>query len=132
MSFIRKGVSLEQIEQAINLTRQVGIRANVFLMIGNPGDNAKSADKIIDFVEKVHVDGVHLSMATPIFGTKFWDWAEKNGRWLDYDREELLDWPVDDTDGACPVFETPDFTAKERTEAYRKTRAFLKEKGLII
>ncbi len=127
MSFIRKGESLDQIEQAINLTRQVGIRANVFLMLGNPGDNAKSADKIIDFVEKVHVDGVHLSMATPIFGTKFWDWAKKNGRWLDYDQKEMLDWPVDDTDGAYPVFETQDFTAKERVRAYRKVRAFLKE-----
>ena len=60
-------------------------------MIGNPGDNAKSADKIIDFVEKVHVDGVHLSMATPLLGTKFWDWIKKNGRWLEYDQEELLD-----------------------------------------
>ena len=52
--------------------------------------------------------------------------------WLDYDQEELLDWPVDVTDGAYPVFETPDFTANERTEAYRKVRAFLKENGLVI
>ncbi|MFC1487994.1 B12-binding domain-containing radical SAM protein [Thermoproteota archaeon] len=83
LSFIKKSVSLKQIERAICLTRQVGIRANVFLMIGNPKDNPKSADKIIDFVEKAHVDDVHLSMATPIFGTKFWDWVDKNGRWLD-------------------------------------------------
>jgi anaerobic magnesium-protoporphyrin IX monomethyl ester cyclase len=132
MSFIRKGVSLEQIEQAIRLTRQAGIRANVFLMIGNPGDTTKSADKIVEFVEKVHVDGVHLSMATPILGTKFWDWAEKNGRWLDRDQEELLDWPVDDTDEAYPVFETPDFSAEERAEAYRKTRNVLESRGLLL
>jgi radical SAM superfamily enzyme YgiQ (UPF0313 family) len=132
ISFIRKGVSLEQIEEAIRLSRQEGIRANVFLMIGNPGDNPKTADKILDFVEKLHVDGVHLSMATPLLGTKFWDWAEKNGRWLNYDTEELLDWPVDDTDEAYAVFETADFTAEERVNAYRKLRARLKEKGLII
>ena len=132
ISFIRKGVSLDQIEQAISLTRQTGIRANVFLMIGNPGDNANSADKIIGFVENMHVDGVHLSMATPLLGTKFWDWAEKNGRWLEYDQEELLDWPVDNTDGAYPVFETPDFTAKERTKAYHKTRNILRNRGLLI
>lgn len=129
---IKKGVSLEQIEQAITLTRRLGIRANVFLMIGNPGDTAESADKIIGFVEKLHVDGVHLSMATPLMGTKFWDWVETNGRWLGYDREELLDWPIDDTDESYPVFETPDFSADERIRAYRKTRNALKEKGLII
>jgi anaerobic magnesium-protoporphyrin IX monomethyl ester cyclase len=129
---IKKGVSLEQIEQAIKLSRELGIRANVFLMIGNPGDTAESADKIIGFVDKLHVDGVHLSMATPLMGTGFWDWVEKNGRWLDCDHEELLDWPIDDNDEAYPVFETSDFSADERVRAYRKTRIILKEKGLLL
>jgi len=132
IEFIRKGVSLDQIEQAIKLTRERGIIANIFLMLGNPGDTAEAADKIKTFVEKVHVDGVHLSMATPLMGTKFWDWVETNGRWLDYDREELLDWPIDDTDESYPVFETSDFSADERIKAYRKTRNILKEKGLLI
>jgi anaerobic magnesium-protoporphyrin IX monomethyl ester cyclase len=132
IELIKKGVSLEQIEQAIKLSRELGIRANVFLMVGNPGDTAETADKIIGFVDKLHVDGVHLSMATPLMGTGFWDWVEKNGRWLGYDREELLDWPIDDTDEAYPVFETSDFSADERVRAYRKTRKFLKEKGLLL
>ena len=132
IEFIRKGVSLDQIEQAIKLTRERGIIANIFLMLGNPGDTAEAADKIKTFVEKVHVDGVHLSMATPLMGTKFWDWVETNGRWLDYDREELLDWPIDDTDKSYPVFETSDFSADERIKAYRKTRNILKEKDLLI
>ncbi|UCC59028.1 MAG: B12-binding domain-containing radical SAM protein [Candidatus Bathyarchaeum sp.] len=132
ISFIRKGVSLDQVEKTIRLTREIGIRANIFLMLGNPGDTAKVADKIMAFVGKVQVDGVHLSMATPLLGTKFWDWVEKNGCWLDYDREELLDWPIDDVDESYPVFETPDFTTYERIKAYRKTRNLLKEKGLLI
>jgi anaerobic magnesium-protoporphyrin IX monomethyl ester cyclase len=132
MSFIRKAVSLEQIEKAIRLVRQAGIKANAFLMIGNAKDTPKTADKIIDFVKRVHVDGVHLSMATPILGTQFWDWVEKNGRWLNYDTSELLDWPVDDVAGAYPVFETPEFTAEQRTESYEKVRCFLEESGLAL
>lgn len=132
MESIKKGVTLKQIEQAIQLTRELGMRANAFLMIGNKGDTVKTADKIIEFVEKVHVNGVHLSMATPLFGTKFWDWVETNGRWLDYDHEDLLDWPIDDTKEAYPVFETSDFSANERVRAYRKTRNSLKEKGLLL
>jgi anaerobic magnesium-protoporphyrin IX monomethyl ester cyclase len=132
LSFIRKDVSVSQVEKAVKLTRKVGIRANVFLMIGNPGDNAKIVDKIMHFIKKMGVDGVHLSMATPLLGTKFWDWVEKNGGWLSYDREELLDWPIDDVEGAYPVFETSDFTAEERVEAYRKTRALLNNKGLLL
>lgn len=130
--FIQKGVSLRQIEHAISVAQKAGIQANAFLMIGNPGDNSKSADKLIDFVKQAKVDGVHLSMATPIFGTPFWDWVQQNGRWLNYDKEELLDWPVDDDSGAYPVFETSDFTAKQRTQAYKEVRSFLEEQELII
>lgn len=132
IEYIKKGVNLEQIEEAIKLTREVGIRANIFLMIGNLGDTARTVDKIKKFIENVKVDGVHLSMATPLMGTKFWDWVENNGRWLGYDREELLDWPIDDTDEAYPVFETSDFSANERVRAYRKTRKFLEKRGLLL
>ena len=132
LSLLRKGITLDQVENAVKLTREVGIRTNVFLMIGNPGDNIKVVDKIVEFARKMHVDGVHLSMATPLLGTKFWDWVEQNGSWLDYDREELLDWPIDDVEAAYPVFETPDFTAEERLEAYQKTRLLLNKNGLLI
>jgi anaerobic magnesium-protoporphyrin IX monomethyl ester cyclase len=132
LSFIRKDISLTQVQKAVKLTRELGIRANVFLMIGNPGDNIKVVDKIMRFVRNMGVDGVHLSMATPLLGTKFWDWVEKNGYWLDYNREELLDWPIDDVEEAYPVFETSDFTAEERIEAYRKTRNLLKERDLLL
>lgn len=132
LSTLRKGVELNQIEKAINLTQQVGIKTNLFLMIGNPKDTIKTADKIIAFVKRLQVNGVHLSMATPIPGTDFWSWIEKNGYWLNYDKEELLDWPLDDVAGAYPVFETKDFSAKERIKAYNKVRRFLEDKELIL
>jgi hypothetical protein len=71
-------------------------------------------------------------LATPIPGTDFWSWANKNGQWLGYDNGELLDWPIDDVEGAYPVFETPDFTAKQRREAFRKTRKYLTKKKLLL
>jgi len=131
-SLICKGVNLQQIKHAIILAQKAGIRANVFLMVGNPGDNSDSADKMIVFLKKTKVDGIHLSMATPIFRTPFWDWVEQNGRWLNFDKEELLDWPIDDVSGTYPVFETSEFTAKQRIQAYKKVRTFLEEKELII
>ena len=129
---IKKGITLDQAQEAIKLTRETGIKTNVFLMIGNPGDTAEVADKIKNFVELVKVDGVHLSLATPIPGTEFWSWANKNDHWLGHDREELLDWPIDDVEEAYPVFETPEFTATQRVEAYRETRKYLAKKKLLI
>jgi radical SAM superfamily enzyme YgiQ (UPF0313 family) len=129
---IAKGVTLDQVDKTIRLTREAGIKANVFLMVGNPVDTAKVFDKIKKFVERVKVDGVHLSLATPIPGTEFWSWVNKNGHWLGYDREELLDWPIDDVENAYAVFETPSFTAKQRTEAFKKTRKYLEKKKLLL
>jgi hypothetical protein len=45
---------------------------------------------------------------------------------------ELLDWPVDNIGGAYPVFETPEFTAKQRTNAYMKVRSFFEENELVL
>jgi anaerobic magnesium-protoporphyrin IX monomethyl ester cyclase len=129
---IRKGINLDQVKNAVKLTREVGIKANVFLMIGNPGDTVKIVEKVKDFVERVKVDGVHVSMATPIPGTELWSWVEKNGRWMGYDRHELLDWPIDDVADAHPVFETSDFTAEERIQACQKIRQLLSRKGLLV
>jgi radical SAM superfamily enzyme YgiQ (UPF0313 family) len=132
LSFIRKGVKFSQIKKAIKITKNAGIHANAFLMIGNPGDKPQTADKIINTIKKVHFDSVHLSMATPIPGTPFWNWVQRNGKWLNFDTEELLDWPVDDIGETYPVFETEDFSAKQRIKAYEKVRAFLIEKNLIL
>ncbi len=128
---IKKGINLDQVERAIRLTRKFGIKVNVFLMVGNPGDTIEIIDKIKNFLERVKVDGVHLSMATPIPRTEFWKWVEENGRWLAYDREELLDWPIDDVEDAYPVFDTPEFSVEERSLAYRKIRNLLTDKGLL-
>lgn len=129
---IKKGITLDQVQEAIKLTRETGIKTNVFLMVGNPGDTSEVADKIRNFVELMKVDGVHLSLATPIPGTEFWSWVNKNGHWLGHDREELLDWPIDDVEDAYPVFETPEFTATQRIEAYRETRKYLAKKKLLM
>ena len=129
---IKKGITLDQINRAITLTREARIKANVFLMIGNEGDTAKVVNEITRFIQRVKVDGVHLSLATPIPGTEFWDWVENNGHWLGYDREELLDWPIDDVEESFPVFDTPDFSAEQRTDAYRKTRKYLTKKKLLL
>ncbi len=132
LAIIKKGIILDQVESAIAMTRKLKIKANIFLLVGNPGDDTSVEEKVRSFIERVKVDGVHISMATPYPGTELWDWVEENGNWLNYDREELLDWPIDDVEETHPVFETEEFTAKERLRIYRKIRKLLTQRGLLI
>jgi radical SAM superfamily enzyme YgiQ (UPF0313 family) len=129
---IKKDITLDQVDETIRMTREAGIKANVFLMIGNPGDSIKVVDNVKKFLKRVKVDGVHLSLATPISGTEFWRWVDKNGRWLSQDRRELLDWPIDDVEDAYPVFETPEFTAEQRKQAFWETRKYLAKNRLLL
>ncbi|RLE51664.1 MAG: hypothetical protein DRJ26_05535 [Candidatus Methanomethylicota archaeon] len=68
---IKKNITLTQIEKAVKIARKLGIKVNLFLMIGNPGDTYEHVEKIKRFLDKVEVDGVHLSMATPYIKTEF-------------------------------------------------------------
>ena len=129
---IKKGITLDQVDKAIRMTREAGMKANVFLMIGNPGDSVKVVDNLKKFFDRVKVDGVHLSLATPIPGTELWNWVNKNGHWLTHDQKELLDWPIDDVEDAYPVFETPEFTAEQRKEAFQETRKYLAKNRLLL
>lgn len=128
---LRKGITIQQIEETVKTTRRNQIKANIFLMMGILGDTYENVEKIKDFLERVTVDGIHISLATPFPGTEFWDWVEKHGKWT-VNKKNMLDWPSDDTPESYPVFETKDFTAKERLKAYQKIRIYLKNKNLLL
>jgi hypothetical protein len=102
-------------------------------MIGNPGDTIDIVKKIKRFIEEVTVDGVHLSLATPFPGTLLWNWIDKHGRWLiNQEDKKLVNWNLDDSPDAFPIFETKDFTFEERVKAYRNLRIYLRNKNLLI
>lgn len=79
---IKKKQSLEDILNATTLARKIGIRTDVFFIIGLPGDTPVSMQNTIDFAKKINPDTVNFHMAVPFPGTELYDLISKEGTLL--------------------------------------------------
>lgn len=70
---LRKGFSVEQIENSLRLVKKVGIKAGLFLIIGVPGETQEDIEmtkRIIAISEPSYID---VSPLTPIPGTEIYE-----------------------------------------------------------
>ncbi|NQU45244.1 radical SAM protein, partial [bacterium] len=88
----RKGITLEQCERAIRLTREAGIPCMAYFIIGLPGETRDTAEESIRFAKRIKPDYVNFHVATPFPGTDFYDEAVRNGwltssNWSDFEEQ---------------------------------------------
>ncbi|MFH1776648.1 MAG: radical SAM protein [Candidatus Omnitrophota bacterium] len=77
---IPKRLRLQQIEQVIKMTKNIGIQVMGFFMLGLLGDTAESMQTTIEFAKKLRLDYAQFTIATPYPGTKMWKIIKKDGR----------------------------------------------------
>ncbi|MFH1328016.1 MAG: radical SAM protein [Candidatus Bathyarchaeota archaeon] len=124
---IKKGVTAEQVKEAVNLCKKHHIFVEIFVTIGMPNDSFEANKRTIDFAKKMNVDLVIPAIAMPYPGTPLFDWVDKSGRWLNKDYSTW--WGHMDVGLSVP-FDTPDFPAEQRIEAYRLWWQFYLRKNL--
>jgi len=73
LKIMDKGITLEQVESAVRLTRQEGLQAVGYFMIGSPGESRESILKTIDFARKLRLDFAQFSITTPFPGTRLYE-----------------------------------------------------------
>ena len=88
----RKGITLDQSETAIRLTREAGILSMAYFIIGLPGETAETARESIRFAKRIRPDYVNFHVATPFPGTELYEEALEKGwltstNWDDYEEE---------------------------------------------
>ena len=79
LSSIYKRINEEEVINAFKMTKNAGIIAGAFLMVGNPGENEKSINSTINLLRKIEPDIIlpQIAMITP--GTKLFDMAKEKG-----------------------------------------------------
>ncbi|HUT23562.1 MAG TPA: radical SAM protein, partial [Sumerlaeia bacterium] len=92
LSRSRKGISIEQSERAIRLTRQAGILSMAYFIFGLPGETAETVEESIRFARRLDPDYVNFHVATPFPGTDLYEEALERGwltsrDWEDYEEE---------------------------------------------
>ena len=75
---LQKGITIEQIKKALRITREAGIRAKGFFILGTPFETKKTAKLTIDFLKEIELDDFHMTYFTPFPGTAIYNHQIKN------------------------------------------------------
>lgn len=117
-----KGITLAQIETAVALTKQAGIKITAHVIIGIPGETKKHILQTSTFVNSLDVDFLQLYCCVPFPGSPLYEQAKKNG-WLITDNWEMFE------QNFC-VLSTPQISAQEVMRLRRKVfRSFYLNPG---
>ena len=87
----KKNINLAQVEQAVEWTKEAGILAKGFFMIGHPLENEDTINKTIGFAKKIPLDDISVMMLTPFPGSELYKTAHQYGIFNnDWDKMNLL------------------------------------------
>lgn len=127
---IPKGATLDQVREAVKITKKVGIPVCGFFMFGLFGDTKETMQQTIDFAKELDLDMVAWNLATPYPGTRLYEEIERNGNFL----FDTKDWHnIQHTSGKM-MFTHPDVASPEDVEdAYsRAYKEFYMRPGYAI
>ena len=77
---INKGITLEQVERAVSLTKQEGIKSIGFFMMGLPKETIQTIRETIDFAKKLKLDDFKINYFAPLPGSQLYSDLSKYGK----------------------------------------------------
>ena len=113
---IRKGESIEAIEQTISDACELGFDVDLFFLIGSPGETEADVQDSIDLALRYPVASVEFYNLIPFPNTELFTWVKENDYFVRSPEEYLNDashWENE------PVFETPQLPIEARRRMFR-------------
>jgi anaerobic magnesium-protoporphyrin IX monomethyl ester cyclase len=80
LDFYQKGITPDQVEKAVKITKKVGLKTKGFIMFGNPMETKDTIKMTIDFIKRINLDDVSISFFTPFPGTAIYNEVDKYGK----------------------------------------------------
>jgi radical SAM superfamily enzyme YgiQ (UPF0313 family) len=89
-----KGTSVEQVRTAARMTKEAGIQAGFFILLGYPDENTADIRSTINLLKETKPDVFGTSVAFPMKGTAFYERVEtlviKDENWSARNQNKLL------------------------------------------
>jgi radical SAM superfamily enzyme YgiQ (UPF0313 family) len=114
---LKKGETIEQIEQAIMDACDLGMDVKAFIIIGTPHETKSDIEDSFKLAQKYPIAKLNLNNAIPYPGTEMFDYIKENDLFL-IQPEEYLNFVAEDI--AIPVFETPELPKEERVKILKR------------
>ena len=113
LKIIQKGITTEQVRKAVSWANEAGIPNSVNFIIGHTQETYSNALETINFAKSLPTGFTIFHNLLPYPGTKAYVWAQEHGKFFispKYYLENIL------SHHGQPIFETDDFTKKQREE----------------
>jgi len=102
-----KGQSVKTVEDAVRRIKAEGFKLLLYFTFGHPAETKETMRKTIEFAKRLNPDIVTFGVMTPVYGTEFYNFLEKNN-YLDKKAK------IEDYDTIKPpVFSYPWLSSKE-------------------
>jgi len=112
MDYIKKGITLEQAEQAVKWTKEAGLLPKGYFMLGYPVDTLETIDETIAFARSLSLDYALFTITTPLPNTELFEICKSVGKLVHTDLSKFSAWEA--------VYEPPTVSAKQLTAKYRE------------
>ena len=73
LNILDKDITMEQVEEAVRLSREVGLQTIGYFMIGSPGESPETIRQTIQFAKKLKLDFAQFAVTTPLPRTKLYN-----------------------------------------------------------
>lgn len=93
LNFLKKHITLRQIENTLSATQDAGIRTKGFFMVGHAIDTHESIEKTIRFAKSLPLNDLQTSIFTPLPGSEIYTDAHRYGDFQD-NWEKMNYWNV--------------------------------------
>jgi len=101
---LNKDITLEQAEEAVSLSREVGLQTIGYFMIGSPGESPETIRQTIQFAKNLKLDFAQFSITIPLPGAKLYK------LYIDGRKGESIPWEsfvyADFKKSITPIFES--------------------------
>jgi radical SAM superfamily enzyme YgiQ (UPF0313 family) len=116
LKLVKKGETIEDIEQALKNASDLGYTLKLLFVVGTPGENRDDVEDKVRLSMKYPLQDVHFYNIIPYPGTELYDWVKENNRFLRQPEEYLNDVTFCQNN---PIFDTPELSAKDRIQLFK-------------
>ena len=113
LGFLKKGETIETIEQAIKDACELGFDVRLFFLVGTPHETKADIEDSIRLAKKYPVGLLNVNSPIPYPGTEMFDYVKEHNLFLTPPEEYLNNIAEEKP---IPVFETPELPKEERIE----------------
>jgi radical SAM superfamily enzyme YgiQ (UPF0313 family) len=124
LGHLKKGETIEVIEEAIKNACDIGLEVKIFIIVGTPHETANDIEDSIKLAKKYPVARVNFNNAIPYPGTELYDYVTDHNLFL-IPPEEYLNNISEEK--PVPIFETPELSKEERIQILNRCHKVEKE-----